>query len=143
VNEVLDILSWICLGGGALLCVISAIGVTRFPEFYTRTHAASIGDTMGAGLIILGLMFQVAPYMVSADGAWQPDQWIMLAKLVFLGMFILFTSPTAGHALVKAAHAHGISWDIEQDSTSDDSLDDGPVTEEYALGGFTNTEDDS
>jgi multicomponent Na+:H+ antiporter subunit G len=112
VNEAMDILGWICLSGGAILCVISAVGVLRFPDFYTRTHAASIADTMGAGLIILGMIFKVIPYMVGDDGSWQTDQWIALAKLVFLGVFILFTSPTAGHALVKAAHAHGVSWEL-------------------------------
>ena len=111
-NEAMDILGWICLSGGALLCVISAVGVLRFPDFYTRTHAASIADTMGAGLIILGMMFKVIPYMIGDDGSWQTDQWIALAKLIFLGLFILFTSPTAGHALVKAAYAHGVSWDL-------------------------------
>ena len=111
-NEAMDILGWICLSGGALLCVISAIGVLRFPDFYTRTHAASIADTMGAGLIILGMIFKAIPYMVGDDGSWQTDQWIAVAKLIFLGLFILFTSPTAGHALVKAAHAHGVSWDL-------------------------------
>jgi multicomponent Na+:H+ antiporter subunit G len=55
---VLDILSWVCLPGGAIFLLIGAIGVLRFPDFYTRLHAVSICDTLGAGLILLGLMLQ-------------------------------------------------------------------------------------
>ena len=41
----------LCLAGG-LLCLIGTVGVLRFPDFYTRLHAASITDTSGATLWI-------------------------------------------------------------------------------------------
>ena len=43
---VLDVLSWVCLLGGAIFLLIGAIGVLRFPDFYTRLHAVSICDTL-------------------------------------------------------------------------------------------------
>jgi len=45
----IDILSWILIviGGGAML--VGGIGVLRFPDVYTRMHAASITDTLGVG----------------------------------------------------------------------------------------------
>ena len=62
----------------------------RFPDFYTRMHASGVTDTLGAGLILIGLMFQAG---------WS----LVLAKLVLILLFILLTSPTSSHALAKAA----------------------------------------
>lgn len=94
-SEVLDILSWILLVTGAAFCVIGGVGVLRLPEFYARTHAASIGDTLGAGLILVGLMLQAGFTLV-------------LVKLVMVLVLLMLTSPTASHALVKSAYAHGV-----------------------------------
>ncbi len=91
----LEIGSWVLLVAGAVFCVISGIGVLRLPDFYSRTHGASIGDTMGAGLIVLGLLLQ-------------SDHWSVIVKLALILVFLFLTSPTAGHALVKAAYARGI-----------------------------------
>jgi len=55
---VLDVLSWVCLLGGAVFLLVGAIGLLRFPDFYTRLHAVSVCDTMGAGLVLIGLMLQ-------------------------------------------------------------------------------------
>ena len=52
----IDILSGFFLVSGAIFCVISGIGLIRMPDFYARSHAAGIGDTLGAGLILIGLM---------------------------------------------------------------------------------------
>ena len=60
----LDVLSWICLMSGALFCVLGGVGLLRMPDFWTRAHAASVTDTMGAGLILVGLMFQGGLSMV-------------------------------------------------------------------------------
>lgn len=107
---VLDMLSWVFLVSGAVFCVIGGIGIIRLPDFYTRTHGASITDTLGAGLMLVGLMFQ-------AGGAAQP--WLVVSKLVFILLFILVTSPTSGHALVKAASARGVRWDDNEEGGSD------------------------
>ncbi len=83
-----------CLLGG-LLCIVSAIGVLRFPDFYTRVHAASVTDTASAGLILLGMAL-MAP------------SWIILVKLLCIFIFLFLTSPAAAHALVNAAHVAGL-----------------------------------
>lgn len=101
-EQILDIASWVLLVSGGLFCVIGAIGILRMPDFYTRTHAASITDTMGAGLMLAGLILQAGPTLVSA-------------KLAMLILFTLVASPTAGHALVKAAYAHGVKWPEDRD----------------------------
>jgi hypothetical protein len=53
-DTVLDVLSWILLLGGAIFLLVGAIGALRFPDFYTRLHAVSVCDTMGAGLVLDG-----------------------------------------------------------------------------------------
>ena len=104
----LDIASWVLLSLGAVFCIISGIGVLRLPDFYTRTHGASIADTLGAALMIFGMVLQ-------ADGSWN-----VIVKLLLVLVFLFFTSPTASHALVKAAYAHGIRAPREQDGDDAD-----------------------
>lgn len=112
---VIDIMSWILLVSGALLCLIGGIGILRFPDFYTRTHAASITDTMGAGLLLTGLMCQsLAPLAEHGWGVLDTptlNPMLLCFKIALLGVFLLLTSPTSGHALVKAAYAKGVRVD--------------------------------
>lgn len=95
---IVDIISWACLLLGGFLCVSGSVGIFRFPDFFTRMHAASVTDSLGSGLIILGLIFQ-------------SDEWLVVSKLVFIILFIFITSPTSSHALAKAAlHAGLRPW---------------------------------
>ena len=91
----IDILSWVLLLAGGAFCIIGALGLVRMPDFFTRMHAASVTDTLGAGLILLGLMLQAGFTLVTV-------------KLIVLGLLIFFTSPTATHALAQAALARGL-----------------------------------
>lgn len=91
----LDLLSWACLAAGGVFCIIGAVGLLRMPDFYTRMHAASVVDTLGAGLILLGLLLQAGLTLVSA-------------KLAMIGLLLLFASPTATHALARAAMVRGV-----------------------------------
>ena len=54
-NILVDILSWMCLLLGGVFSIIGAVGVLRLPDFFTRLHAAGITETLGIGLILLGL----------------------------------------------------------------------------------------
>lgn len=94
-NALMDILSWLCLLGGGFFCLVGGIGLLRMPDFYTRMHAASVIETLGAGLVIAGLMVQAGFTLASA-------------KLAILAALIFFASPTATHALAKAAHERGV-----------------------------------
>jgi len=91
----LDILSWILLLAGGAFCMIGALGLVRMPDFFTRMHAASVTDTLGAGLLLLGLMLQAGLSLVTV-------------KLIVIGLLIFFTSPTSTHALAQAALARGL-----------------------------------
>jgi multicomponent Na+:H+ antiporter subunit G len=113
---ILDVASWVLLVSGGLFCVIGGIGLVRLPDFYTRTHGASITDTLGAGLMLAGLALQTIPGMV--ESASHGDflhgaSWMPLLKLAAIAVFMLIASPTSGHALVKAAYAKGVRWNGE------------------------------
>ena len=99
-----DILVWACLVGGGLFSVIGGVGLLRMPDFYTRTHAASLTDTMGATLILLGLGIHNGIDLVTV-------------KLVIIFLFLFLTSPTAAHALVKAAYSKGLEAPDVQEAT--------------------------
>ena len=78
---------------GALAILIGSLGVIRFPDFYSRVHAAGITETAGIGFIFAGLFLEAGLSLVSA-------------KLFFIFLFMIITGPTASHALAKAAR-HG------------------------------------
>ena len=108
---VIDLLSWALLLSGGFFVVVGSLGLVRMPGFFTRVHAASITDTLGAGLIIGGLLLQ-SPH------------WLGAVKLVLIMVFMVLTGPTATHALAKAALHAGLR---PHDSTSDadgDAADD-------------------
>jgi len=94
-SAAIDIASWALLAAGGLFCIVGAVGLLRMPDFYTRMHAASVTDTLGAGLILLGLILQAGWTLVAA-------------KLVMIGLLIFFTSPAATHALARAALGRGL-----------------------------------
>lgn len=92
---VADAFSWLFLTVGALFCVIGGIGLLRLPDFYCRTHAAGITDSLGAGLILVGLAIHAGPTLVAF-------------KLVTVLGLLWITSPASTHALAKAAYARGL-----------------------------------
>lgn len=103
---IIDIVSWICLLAGGALGIIGGIGIHRFPDFYSRLHAAGITDTMCAMLILLGLGLQAG--------------WSLAAfKLALIFVFIFFTSPTASHALANAALHSGLRPRLDSDKPGD------------------------
>lgn len=91
----LETAAYFLVFAGALFCLIGAIGVLRFPDVYSRMHAAGITDTLGALLVLLGLLL-LAGFSLAA------------AKIVFILAFLWMTSPTATHALAKAARHGGV-----------------------------------
>ena len=99
---IIDILSWICLLAGGALGIVGGIGIHRFPDFYSRLHAAGITDTLCAMLILLGLGLQAG--------------WSLATfKLALIFVFLFFTSPTASHALANAAQHSGLQPRLDSD----------------------------
>ncbi|MEQ1438090.1 monovalent cation/H(+) antiporter subunit G [Fontimonas sp. SYSU GA230001] len=93
--NVILIASDLLLGAGMLFVLTGAAGLYRLPEFFTRTHAASITDSAGAGLVLLGLLLRVEDL---ATGL----------RLLLILLFLMFTSPTASQALARSALDDGL-----------------------------------
>jgi len=91
----LDIMSWVFLVAGSIFAVIGGLGLLRLPDVFSRMHGGGITDTLGAGLILTGLMFQAGLTLVTV-------------KLIMILFFLLVTSPTSAHALARAALASGL-----------------------------------
>ena len=91
----LDAASWAMLVCGGLFCAIGALGLVRMPDFFTRMHAASVVDTLGAALLLGGMMLQAGFTLVAV-------------KLAMIGLLLFFTSPAASHALARVALLRGV-----------------------------------
>ena len=90
----------VLLGAGLFFTFVGSIGLLRFPDFYTRLHATGKCDTLGGGLVILGLiLYHFFEY---------PETPLVPAKLLFLIIFVFIANPTATHALMKAAYKTGV-----------------------------------
>jgi multicomponent Na+:H+ antiporter subunit G len=86
----LDIASWVLMSVGGLFVFIGGLGVLRMPDLFTRMHAASVTDSMGPPLILIGIMLQSGLSLATF-------------KLVAILVFLMLTSPTASNALASAA----------------------------------------
>ena len=99
---VADILSDIALGLGAFFILVGALGLVRMPDVFTRMHAASVVETLGVGLLIVGMMIEVGFGLV-------------LLKLSFILVLFIFTGPVVTHALAQAALGGGTEPQLTED----------------------------
>ena len=88
---------------GTFVCIFGAIGLLRLPNFFARTHGASITDTLGATLCLVGMVV----FTFGMDESLKFNL-LVIVKLVSIGVFLLVTSPIAGHALTRAAYRKGL-----------------------------------
>ena len=67
----IEILSWVLILSGSFFAVVGAVGIYRFPDFWARLHAASISDSAGVILLLLGMALQAGPQPSRPmDGGW-------------------------------------------------------------------------
>jgi multicomponent Na+:H+ antiporter subunit G len=97
--------SWVLIVLGSFFTVVGGIGVVRMPDVYTRMHAASVTDTLGAGMLIFGMMLQAGFTLVT------------LKLLFILGLFFFF-APVVTHALAQAALHEKIEPRLAEDRRS-------------------------
>lgn len=111
IEAALGVLSWAGIVSGLFFMLVGTFGVLRMPDVYTRLHAAGMTDTMGAGLLLLGMAAQTIVDMLHGQTAY----WLVLVRLVLIFAFLLVTSPIATHALARAGLAGGVRpWTNEE-----------------------------
>ncbi len=91
----MNLLAGFLIWSGVFFLFMGAVGLIRFPDFYTRMHAAGKCDTLGSLLVLTGLALHEGIGLASA-------------KLLIIAVFIFFTSPTATHAIARAAHKNRV-----------------------------------
>ena len=98
-NDVLILIGEVAIGLGAFVDVVAAIGMLRFPNFYVRLHAATLGTIGGAFLPLIGASLVA----VGAEflGIYR---WFMAGGSFVTALLILILAPAGSHALARAAH---------------------------------------
>ena len=80
---------------GLFFTFVSATGVIRRPDVFSRAHSASQADTLGAGFALAAVALTIG---------WETAS----IKTVLLLFFIFVTNPTAAHAIARAAYEEGV-----------------------------------
>lgn len=96
-NAIVEIVVLAFLLTGTLLSVLSAFGMIRLPDVYTRSHAATKSFTLGLLCILLSAFFYF---------------WLQYGQVsirLLLGIvFVFLTSPVAGHLICRSAYRSGV-----------------------------------
>ena len=95
-----------CVSLGIFFLFVAAIGAVRLPDFYTRSHALGVTDTLGTLLILLGLMISSGWTQVSG-------------KLFLIFIFVYLINPTVTHVLFRAALRSGLKPWTKADKNGD------------------------
>ncbi|GIN58201.1 Na+/H+ antiporter subunit G [Lederbergia ruris] len=109
-NEISEFITVFLMLIGSIISVISAVGIIRFPDVYTRSHAATKSSTLAVLLTLVGafLYFFFTESLVSV-------------RLILGIVFVFLTSPVAGHLIIRAAYRSNVKL---ADSTVEDELKD-------------------
>lgn len=82
---------------GSIISVISAYGIIRFPDVYSRAHAATKSSTLAVLLTLVGAFI----YFLLTEGS-------VSVRLILGIVFVFITSPTSGHLIIRAAYKSGV-----------------------------------
>ena len=103
----LNFLCWILIISGSFFVIVGAFGTYRFPDFWSRLHAASITDSAGVILLLIGMGVYSGLTLITF-------------KLFVIGLFLFITGPTSTHAVANAALVSGLRPPKLQSNNSDD-----------------------
>ena len=95
----MEYLAYFLITVGLFFFLGTSIGLLRFPDFYTRMHAAGKGDTLSTVLILAGCIFAVA----HQGGL----SWLLGMKILLIILFVFIGSPTATHAMMDVGERAG------------------------------------
>lgn len=92
----MNLIAYPLISFGFFFLAVAAVGAIRLPDFYTRSHALGVTDTLGTLLVLGGLVVYYGFSLISA-------------KLVFILLFFYIANPTVTHVLVRAARRAGLT----------------------------------
>ena len=97
VSEISEFTAALLILIGSIISVISAYGIIRFPDVYSRAHAATKSSTLAVLLTLAGAFL----YFLFTDGT-------VSVRLILGIIFVYITSPTAGHLIIRAAYKSNV-----------------------------------
>ena len=86
---------------GGFVAFSGALGVLRMPDFYSRLHPAGTADTMAQLLVLSGLVLR--------NLETTEESLVVVGKLIAISVLLMVTTPTATHAISRAAHLSGLA----------------------------------
>ena len=99
VEWIVFIIGLILVTIGAMCDLAGALGLVRFPNFFVRLHAATVGTIGGAVIPLFGVALIAA---VSSQIG--PFRWAVAGGAVITAILIMIIAPAGSHALAYAAH---------------------------------------
>jgi multicomponent Na+:H+ antiporter subunit G len=104
----MSVVAALLIVAGLFFFAVGVLGILRFPDFYTRLHAAGKCDSLAAVLVVLGIaLFNLQEF----SGA----NLLVSIKIMFVAAFVFVASPTATHAITEAALVIGVEpWTKEK-----------------------------
>ena len=102
-----NFLCWVFIISGSFFVIVGAFGTYRFPDFWSRLHAASITDSAGVILLLIGMGVYSGLTLITF-------------KLLVIGLFLFITGPTSTHAVANAALVSGLRPPKLQSDNADD-----------------------
>ncbi|HSP20885.1 MAG TPA: Na+/H+ antiporter subunit G [Planococcus sp. (in: firmicutes)] len=110
ISEIFEYIGAFLILIGSVMAVISAIGILRLPDVYTRSHAATKSSTLAVLLSLTGTFIYF----------WASENFISVRLLLGI-MFVFLTAPVAGHLITRAAYRSRVKM---SDSSTEDALHD-------------------
>ncbi len=98
----IEIISYFLIFIGLAMILSAVIGCNRLPDYFTKMHAATVGDVVGCPLVMLGIALQ-STTLISA------------VKIVLLAFILLIINPTASYILNRIALKQGLSPELKKD----------------------------
>ena len=94
---IVNILTVLFISLGVIFSLVTALGLIRLPDIYTRSHASSKSATLG----VLGILAGVFIYFWLSEGHFN-------SRLILAIVFLFITSPLSGHLIGRAAYISGV-----------------------------------
>lgn len=110
VNEIIEFIGALLILIGSITSAVSAIGIIRFPDVYSRAHAATKTTTVAVLITLTGAFLYF----------WSTESFISI-RLILAIFFVFLTAPVSGHVLLRASYRAGVKM---ADSTIEDELKD-------------------
>ena len=98
IDLVLVIVGAILVSIGAFCSIVGAIGMLRFPNFFVRIHASTVGSIGGAFVPILGAA------LITLGSDFLEYKWLYFGSLLITAIIVMLVSPAGSHALARATH---------------------------------------